>query len=376
MSTSPLHGATVVVVNNFAGPGMGGGEVQMLPVLEAWIGSGASVALAVPVGSEFGLEARRLGVEVTELEIGPATVPRVLGVLRSLAAAPHSVLFGTGYFTNLLVRVASRGSAARCVNLVAVQPGSSRADGSSRLDEWSRATADRLTKSAVDQYVAVSSSVGDALVQRGASPSVVRVIHNGVDMAAIARLAERAIPPQAAGRFALCAARLAPVKGVDVLVRALSRADQVRILVAGAGPEEAHLRAMALSLGLGDRVSFLGHSGAVHALMRKAEFVVMPSREEGLPMAALEAGALGRAVIASKVGGLPEVISDQVTGVLVRPDDPGALAAAMQGLWSDPMRASALGEAARQRVGQRFTSARMQAAYVDLVEELVGGDSA
>ena len=128
--------------------------------------------------------------------------------------------------------------------------------------------------------------------------------------------------------------------------------------IAGDGPLRGELESLAAELGLGQAVRFLGRVEGVTAEMEQAAAVVVPSLGEGFGMVALEAAERGRPVIASAVGGLPEIVDDGRTGVLVPRADASALAAAIVDLARDPARAAALGRAARERALAEFSLAR------------------
>jgi glycosyltransferase involved in cell wall biosynthesis len=157
--------------------------------------------------------------------------------------------------------------------------------------------------------------------------------------------------------------RLSPEKGVDVLLRAMQQVVQVvsplTVLIIGDGPQAAELHQLANQLGLNETVLFLGARSDIPVLNRLFDLFVLSSREEACPMALLEAMAAGRAVVATHVGGTPEVVTHDVEGLLVPPDDPEALARALLMLLKDPARRTAMGTAAHQRVATQFTHERM-----------------
>lgn len=372
-----LKGVRIVVVNNFPGPSLGGGEVQLLPVIEGLIEAGAEVRVVAVPGSGFALEAAALGAESTEVPMSVAAARTAAhAVAANAEGAQRVVLIGTGYFTNILVRYAAYSARhARVLNLVAVTPGATLADGGSRTALTVRRTADRATSSWVSAWVAVSRSVADGLLAQGVPAERIRVIPNGVDPDALVQAAAMPLPVGTPERRPLvaCAARLEPVKGVEHLVRAAAMVPDAAFAIAGEGSLAARLRELAVAEGVADRVAFLGHVSPVAPLFAAADVVVLPSLSEGMPIAALEAMSFGRPVIASRVGGLPEVIPDGVCGLLVPPADPGALASAIRAVLGDPDTSKLMGEACQRAVRQRFTSARMAAAYVSLVAELTSG---
>jgi glycogen(starch) synthase len=147
--------------------------------------------------------------------------------------------------------------------------------------------------------------------------------------------------------------RLHRQKGVDTLIRALPLLPpDATVMLVGDGPERAALRRLAADLGVADRVTVTGFvpHGMVPGLLAGADVVVMPSRYEELGTALVEAMAAGRPVVASRVGGIPELVRDGVDGLLVQPDDPAALAKAITRVLANPVLAAELGASGRARV--------------------------
>jgi glycosyltransferase involved in cell wall biosynthesis len=158
----------------------------------------------------------------------------------------------------------------------------------------------------------------------------------------------------------LYAGRLSYEKGVDVLVQAVARLGSARLEVAGDGPQRPALEALAAAAVPG-RVRFHGRVAkpGLLELMRSAAVVVMPSRcHENQPMAVLEAFASGVPVVATSLGGLPELVEPGRLGDITPPDNPAALAAALARLLDDPRRAQAMGRAARAAAEERFAPQR------------------
>ncbi len=213
----------------------------------------------------------------------------------------------------------------------------------------------------VDRYVCVSDDVKAQCIAEGIAPSRLMTILNGIDV-------ERfAFSGPCRGGPIVAVARLSPEKDLANLVRSVAlaakRAPELRVEVAGGGPCLADLKQLAASLGVGDRINFLGEVRDVPALLARATIFVLPSRSEGIPLTALEAMACGLPVVATRVGGLPEVVEDEVTGLLVPPADPAALAGAITELQDNPERSDRMGRAGRQRALERFDVRRMVAQY-------------
>ncbi|MFN0149855.1 MAG: glycosyltransferase family 4 protein [bacterium] len=194
----------------------------------------------------------------------------------------------------------------------------------------------------------------------------VAYIPNGVDLDAF-RPPDGATRAEARRRLGVDASlvllsprRLVRKNGVDLLVEAIpkiaERSPNVIALLAGDGPEAGALRARAQTLGVAERVRFLGDVGndQMEALYHAADLAVVPSRLEATSLAALEASACGLAIVATRAGGLPEVVEDGGTGLLVDVGDHAALASAAIALLADPDRRARFGAAARARVEARF----------------------
>ena len=166
------------------------------------------------------------------------------------------------------------------------------------------------------------------------------------------------------GPVVAAVARLAPQKGIDVAIRALAGWEGT-LVVLGEGPERARLEALAGELGV--RALFPGHLPDVAAVLRRADVLVHPARWEGFGLAVLEAMLCGLPVVATRVSSIPEIVVDGETGLLVPPDDPPALGAALQRVLADPR---GLGAAGRERARTEFSVERMAGRTVDFYERL------
>ena len=219
------------------------------------------------------------------------------------------------------------------------------------------------------RWVDVFACVADDGARRGAAegiaPSKMVTVWNGIDLD---RFAYRGPAPRGP---AVIVARLNPEKDHATLLHAVAIATaaepEFRLEIAGDGPCFTALRGLAGRLRLGDRARFLGKVDDVPALLSRAGLLVLSSRLEGISLTLLEAMARGLPVVATKVGGNPEVVIDGETGRLVPARSPEALAVAMLELWRDPERSTALGVAGRARAERFFdvreTVARYEALY-------------
>lgn len=377
MSGGRLAGVPVVIVNNFPGPGMGGGEVQLLSVVDALISEGTQVTVVAPPGSGFAARVAQMGARSVEAPMSMRSARTAVAAIRSAVddAMPgrRPVLVGSGYFTNLLVRLAcGRGAhGAAVVNVVAVVPGASRHEGSRAAVRAVRRALGVATRSRVDRYIAVSEAVAAGLAADGADPDRVTVILNGVDMPKLDDAAKHqdALPALPDGPIVACIARLEPVKGVEYFVRAAALVEGAVFAIAGTGSLEPRLREIAAAQSGGSRVVFLGSIPSAAALMARADVVVVPSLSEAFGLVAAEAMALGRPVVATRVGGLPEVVVDNGSGLLVDAGDPVAIAEALRKVLGDRDMGNRLAAAACVRARMLFDADRMASAYVDVFEE-------
>jgi glycosyltransferase involved in cell wall biosynthesis len=171
------------------------------------------------------------------------------------------------------------------------------------------------------------------------------------------------------------AGRLVPVKGIVHLIHAIhllrSRIPDVRLEIAGSGPEEPALRRVVQQLGLNDRVTFLGWQTDLAPLFERWDVFAMPSIEEAFGIAALEAMAAGLPVVATNVGGVPELVEHGKTGWLVPPGDPVALSERLTALLVDPQQQRLMGAAGRRRAEEKFSQRRMVSEVEHIYEKLI-----
>jgi glycosyltransferase involved in cell wall biosynthesis len=211
------------------------------------------------------------------------------------------------------------------------------------------------------------------LAAEGPPPETVRVLENGVDLGRFL-----AIPPASATSSEVpcvgAVANLRPVKGVDVFVAAAAllaeRHPRAVFRVAGEGGQRAELEAAVERHGLAGRFLLPGAAGDVPGFLAGLDVAVLPSRAEGMSNALLEYMAAARPVVATAVGGNTELVADGVHALLVPPDDPTALAGAIDRLLTDRALAGRLGAAARRRARERYGREAMVRRFQDFYESL------
>jgi glycosyltransferase involved in cell wall biosynthesis len=233
---------------------------------------------------------------------------------------------------------------------------------SAPTSRWLKKVLSRRLKA----HVAVGHEVARAVERDARLPhESVRTIYNGVpDLGPAAGRDPRG------GVVVGSLARLDRIKGIDVLLRAAAGLDGTRIVISGDGPEADALRAQAADLGLGQRFRIEPWSDTGRDLFDEIDIFVLPSRAEGFPLSIVEAMLAGRPVVATDVGSVREAVTDGTTGLLVPPDDPDALRAALARLSSDPEERRRMGAVGRVRALAHFTAELMAREFERLYAEL------
>lgn len=236
--------------------------------------------------------------------------------------------------------------------------------------------AEPLVAKLSDRTLAVSEEIAARL--RSAAPSraeSIEVLHLGVGEAPVLTTSRddvrATIGLMPHDLLVLTIARLSPQKALHVMLDAVGRLpDNVHLAILGEGPLEADLRTMAASAGLSDRVHFLGFRSDVADHLAAADVYALSSIWEGVPLSAQEAILLGVPVVATSVGGMPELIEDGVSGRLVPRDDPKALAAALTQVLDDRGAAERYAAAALVALEVNFSTARMFERLSEIYTEL------
>ncbi|MGH7769461.1 MAG: glycosyltransferase family 4 protein [Candidatus Binatia bacterium] len=343
----------------------GGGERQIVGLigyLSRW--GHESELLCHPAGP-LAREARKIGIEIhplrlsNDLDFRPASPVR-----RLIRGASYDIV----HFHTKRAHAFSLwlGSSPRGPKRVVTR----RMDYPMRKGWYDR----HLYNRRVDGVVAISERIAALLIEGGVKRERIRVIHSGVDPEPF-----KNIPIVRGDRSASVigtAAVLEERKGLRFLLEAAAELKRqgVRLSyrIAGDGSQQEKLKRLAETLGLKEEVAFMGFASDVPAFLSSIDIFVLPSLFEGLGVAALEAMAAARPVVASDVGGLTELVVDGVTGLLAAPGDAPALARAISRMVSEPERMRAMGENGRARVEKYFTMEQMakknENYYYDLLE--------
>lgn len=328
-----------------------GGQIVALQLARAARDAGHTVSFVSPSDGPF---VERVRSEAFDAAIIPVSGAFDLAALLRIRKAfrQTDVVHTHGHFAiNVLARLAGRLAGARVLSHMHIQNAFRAGRGRAAQVAIDNATA-RLSFA----IVAVSNATRDDLVRQGYPSKRILVVPNGVEQRENpepVRLVE--------GPTILEVARLAEVKGQRTLLRALQRLDATVVLVGRdleqGGAYEAELRDEAARLGVANKVVFAGYRDDVPALLAGCDVFCLPSTAEGMPLVVLEAMAQAKPVVATAVGGTPELVVDGETGLLVPPNDVEALTSALKGLLEDPDRARRMGEAGRSRVEREFSLA-------------------
>lgn len=327
-----------------------GGEQQALYLARGLAARGHRAEVAAASGSELARRAREAGLDVFEVVARGELAPRaILSLAGRLKRGAFDLVHAHTSHAHTLAAIAARLAGVPVVV-------SRRVDFRRRRSPFSAWKYRRLG----DRFVAISAAVRDVLVADGVAPGRISVVPSGIDP----RRLEGADGARARRSLGLedeplvgSVAHFAAHKGLDVLIAAapavLARFPRARFLLAGDGECAADLKAQAAPLR--DAVLFPGFRADVPDLLAACDVVACPSRMEGLNTTNLDALCLARPLVASRAGGIPEAVVDGETGLLVPPEDPAALAAAIVRLLADRALAEKLGAAGRARVLERFT---------------------
>ena len=358
----PILGESVQVLH-VVRPAAGGIRQHVIELIRRADAARFSVSLAGPADFLGGLPTDLPLTAAVPLDIAARLSPwrdrRAAGQLSRLVVAhPHGLVHAHGLRAAFVAALAHRRRRFPFVftahNLVPGHP-------LTRLGV-------RFAGSHASQIIAISQAVADGLIAGGVPAGKISVIPNGVERTYFqeAPLTRSLGEP---GSFTVgCVARLSPEKGVDVLVRAARLQPEMRFLIAGDGPEREALHRAAPP-----QVRWLGRVPDTRAVYAAADAMALPSRQEGQGIVALEAMAAGVPLVASRVGGLAEMLRDGETALLVPPDDPPALAAALTRLRDDPALRTRLAANGQALVREKYDIGRMVEAVAQVYQAVAAG---
>jgi glycosyltransferase involved in cell wall biosynthesis len=362
------------IVHVVIGGDVAGGQLVALRLAQAARERGDVVSFVAPRGGPFVDRARADGFEVALLDIGRSYRLDSMVRLARLLRSQHADVLHTHTLAaaNVLGRIAARIARARVVSHLHIE------NHFRPVTQFVLAPLDNVTARLAAKLVAVSEDTRQAYERQG-YPRRIEVVYNGVPLEVEAAgdgvRAELQIAEEAP--LVATVGRLCDVKGQRELIEAISRLPAARAVLVGAdletgGRYETELRRHASDLGVADRVIFAGYRPDAERIVAAADVVALPSWTEGLPLVLIEAMVRRRPVVATPVGGTPEVVADGETGLLVPPRDPQALADALERLLADPALRDRMGDAGYARAAQRFSVDEMTRRMLEIYDEAVG----
>lgn len=350
--------------------GWGGQENRTLNELLALRERGFTPQLACPPQARLGARARESGFAVHDIPMrGALDLPALLALRRLMREqVPDIVNTHSGRDTQLA------GMAARSLGRKRPRVVRTR---HLALPISSVFTYTRLA----DHVVTVSEYVAGYLVSAGVPAAHITAVPTGIDLARYDRAqvagdlrAELELPPACPliGTVAILRRKKGHAELLDAVPHVLSRFPAAHFVFAGDGPQHENLARRIGELGIGGNVHLLGLRRDVVNVLASLDLFVLPTHQEALGTAFIEAGAMGLPAVATRVDGVPEVVRDGATGLLVPVNDSPALAAAIGELLADPTRRQAMGVAAQAWVATRFSRTAMIEGMLAVYEKLLG----
>ena len=350
--------------------GISGSEAYLLQLLPDLRARGWDIRFLMlhedePGAWEFARALRERGVPLDDIKVRADVDPIAFGeVLAHLSRIRPRILH------THLVHADVYGQLAGSIARVRLRLSTKHGFNEFREGRWF-GFADRSVGLLAHVHIAISQGLAHYLAEtEGFDEENFEIVHYGV------ATRDGVTPYVSAEPKLLCVGRLIPIKGHLVLLRALAQArahvPEVTLDVAGRGPLEPALKSYARELGVSEAVRFLGFVSPVQRAIEDAAIVVVPSLGEGFGMVALEAMERARPVIASAVGGLPEIVADGETGLVVPSGDAEALAEAIVALAGDLARAAEMGRAGRERALAEFPPERSAERIEELYVEALG----
>lgn len=363
----------VLVLSNH-GEIVGGGEVSLLTLLKGLDRARWGPVVVVPEEGAVAAGCRALGLPTRVVPLwtlrrpGPAVLRSVAALRRLIRETDARLLHANGSRAMVYAGLAGRLEGRPVIwHLRIIEPDPA-------LD-W-------LLARLATRVIATSEAVRARLARWPWAHRRCAVVPNGLDLQAFVPLKDPEAVREALGlgpavRVIGTVGRLVTFKGHRYLLEAFARLRErhpdLYLLAVGDGPERPALERQARELGVAAAVRFTGHREDVADLLTALEVFVLPSLAEHFGRVLLEAMAMERPVVATAAGGVPEVVEANVTGLLVPPGEPTALADAMATLLADPGRARAMGQAGRRRVEEHFSLRRHAEAVEAVFDELLRG---
>ncbi|GBF35373.1 glycosyl transferase group 1 [Desulfocucumis palustris] len=369
----------VRVLHVIGGGEFGGAERHILNLATAMDPQRVAITVCCLFADPFVKVARDVGINALAIPMRHKMDLSIITKLRDVIKKEEIDIVHThGVRANLVGRVAAklagRDTVVTTVHSLLAQ------DYPGMFSRLANMFIERASRGLTTHFIAVSGGLQKALLQQGIPEKKITVIYNGLNPEDfIAKLplgtwrVNMGIEPDVS--LVAIIGRLHPVKGHRIFLRAaaeiLKNRPEVRFVVVGCGPERDRLEEYANLLGISEAVLFTGFVDNVADILPNLNLLVIPSLWEGFGLTALEAMVAGVPVVATSVGGLPEVVEHGSTGLLVPPGDDAALARGINWMLDHPNEALEMAESARKVVGEKFTARVMARKTEDLYRRLM-----
>lgn len=360
----------LTVLHTESSLGWGGQENRTLNEMLTLREMGHGAVLACQPGAKLGVRAREAGFEVHEIPMrGVLDIPAMRALRRVMRQASVDVLNTHSSKDTLVAGLAARSLFGQRPIIV-------------RTRHLALPITSRFTYSTLpDHTVTVSAFVGDYLAQAGVPRRQITAVPTGIDLSRYQRSpeggtlkAELGFQPETVlvGTVAILRKKKGHAELLDAIPRILEKHPEARFVFAGDGPQTENLKTQIEQMGLQDKVFMLGLRRDVINVLQSLDIFVLPTHQEALGTAYIEASAMGLPCIGTQVDGVPEVVADRQTGLLVPAKDSAAIAQALLTLLDDAPLRQRMGEAARARVAEIFSRQAMVEGMLGVYRRLLG----
>ncbi len=373
------------IICHVAGGGdRGGAKTHILALLTHMDSTRFNCSLVCLNDGPLAEEARESGLDVTVIPMYHHLDVGAVFRLRKHFKRIRPVIVQThGVRANLVGRIAAK--MARVTHILSTMHSLVSLDYPTPFANSVFTYVDRLSSTLAERLIAVSGQLKENLIQQGFPKEKFTVIHNGIDLSPyqvdgdqVKRKAKAALGIHTSTRVIGTVGRLVPIKGYEDFLTAAGKIKSfekdICFLMVGDGPCLEKLKEQAANLGISEQVIFTGYRADTADIFFAMDVFVITSLSEGLPIVMLEAMAAGLPIVATAVGGIPEVITHQKNGILVKPRQPNELADRIIALMEDPVKAIALSLAGKRTVRDGFSMDVPAALTADLYDELLNGN--
>jgi len=343
----------------------GGGEVQTYYLIKGLRDKGIKSTLVAQPNSPLAVNASKDGITIKEIPMkGEWDIIAILKIRQLLRRIQPDILHLHTAHAHTIGLVAGR--LAKVKKILVTR----------RMDFPIEGFISRLRYNKTDKIVAISQAVKDVLVESGIHEDKITVIHSTIDRtffpvkSNLRKELSLTVDTPLLGTVASLVERKGHCYLFEALAKASKRFPHAKLLVAGEGPLEERLKNLAKTLGLEKQIIFLGFRHDIAEILSALDVFVLASVKEGLGVSLLEAGSYGVPIVATNVGGIPEIVKDGVTGFLVPPRDSKALTEKIVYMLAHRPEANIMGQQAKEWVRSNFSVEQMADSYVLLYESV------